>query len=52
VQLNNELRANKTDPALIQKAVKELDSAIEKAPKFPNKESLAIYLLSRQCCDN
>jgi hypothetical protein len=38
VQLNNELRANKTDPALIQKAVKELDSAIEKAPKFPNKE--------------
>ena len=38
VQLNNELRANKTDPALIGKAVKELDSAIARAPKFPNKE--------------
>jgi hypothetical protein len=38
VQLNNELRSNKTDPALIEKAVKEIDSAIEKAPKFPNRE--------------
>jgi GNAT superfamily N-acetyltransferase len=38
VRLNNELRANKTDPALIEKAFKEMDSAIEKAPKFPNKE--------------
>jgi len=38
VRLNTELRANQTDQKLIEKAVKEIDSAIERAPEFPNKE--------------
>ena len=38
VRLNKELRTDQTDQTLIEKAVKEIDSAIDRAPKFPNRE--------------
>jgi hypothetical protein len=38
VRLNKELRADQTNQELIKKAVQEIDAAIERAPKFPNRE--------------